>query len=98
MTYKVIVEPAAQDDIDMAFEYYGKLTDDDTLIMNLYKDIELAYHALKINPFYQIRVKNYRGLPLKKFPYILFFEVLEKQKIVKIIALFNTPQHPDKYP
>jgi hypothetical protein len=24
--------------------------------------------------------------------------VIEKQRIVKVLALFNTPQHPEKYP
>ena len=98
MPDKVVVEPQALADMDKAFEYYASLTDDDRLCTNLYKDIELAYDALKINPFYQVRSKHYRALPLKHFPYLLFFEVIEKQRIVKVLALFNTPQHPEKYP
>lgn len=54
MAYKVVVEPDAQDDIDEAFEYYLSVTDNAKVITNLYNDIEQAYDALKINPFYQI--------------------------------------------
>lgn len=98
MTYKVVVEPGAQADINKAFEYYNSITDNDKVLVNLWNALEQAYSALKINPFYQIRNKQYRALPLKNFPYLLFFEVLEKQRIVKVLALFNTPQDPKKYP
>jgi hypothetical protein len=98
MTYKVVVEPGAQADIDKAFEYYNSVTDNDKVLINFWNNIEQAYSALKINPFYQVRSKHYRALPLKNFPYLMFFEVLEKQRIVKVLALFNTPQDSTKYP
>jgi len=98
MAYKVVIEPDAQTDIDKAFEYYLSITDNAKVITNLYDDIEQAYNALKLNPFYQVRSKQYKALPLKHFPYLLFFEVLEKQRVVKILALFNTSQNPEKYP
>jgi hypothetical protein len=98
MAYKVVVESGAQADIDKAFEYYISVTDNDKVLINLWNDIEHSYSALKINPFYQIRCKHYRALPLKNFPYLLFFEVLEKQRIVKVLALFNTQQDSKKYP
>jgi hypothetical protein len=61
-------------------------------------DLDNAFKAPIQNPFYQIREKNFRALPLNKFPYLLFFEVLEEKKIVKIVGLFNTSQNPNKYP
>ena len=98
MAYKVVVEPDAQADIDKVFKYYLSVTDNDKVFVSLYDDIEQAYDALKLNPFYQVRSKHYKALPLKHFPYLLFFEVLEKQRIVKVLALFNTSQNPEKYP
>jgi addiction module RelE/StbE family toxin len=97
MAYKVVVEPEAQKDIDDAFEYYSNVSDDINVLINLLNDIEQAYAALKANPFFQVRSKHYRALPLKKYPYLMFFEVLEKEKIVKVVSLFNTPQDPKKY-
>ena len=93
-----MVEPDAQTDIDKVFKYYLSVTDNDKVFVSLYDDIERAYDALKLNPFYQVRSKQYKALPLKHFPYLLFFEVLEKQRIVKVLALFNTSQNPEKYP
>lgn len=97
MAYNVVVEPDAQKDIDDAFEYYSKATDDISVLIGLLSDIEQAYTALKTNPFFQIRTKHYRALPLKKYPYLLFFEVLEKERIVKVLAFFNTTQDHNKW-
>lgn len=97
MAYKLVVEPEAQKEIDKAFDYFISVTDDINVISNLYNDIENAYNALKANPFFQIRSKHYRALPLKKFPYLIFFEVYEKERIVKILSFFNTPQDHKKW-
>lgn len=97
MAYKVVVEPEAQQDIDLALDYYSSVTDDVNVLINLLDDIEQAYSALKINPFFQIRSKHYRALPLRKYPYLMFFEVLEAERIVKVVSLFNTSQDPKKY-
>lgn len=98
MAYNVVVEPEAQQDIDDAIHYYSKVSDDTKMLVNLLTEIENAYSALSLNPFYEKRSKHYRALPLKKYPYLMFFEVLEKHKTVKIIALFNTLQDPNKRP
>lgn len=98
MAFKLIVEPQAQKDINKAFDYYKSVTDDINVLINLYDEIENAYIALKTNPFFQIRSKHYRALPLKKYPYLLFFEVLEKERIVKVLSFFNTPQGHNKWP
>lgn len=97
MAYKLIVEPQAQLDIDQAFDYYNSVTKDIEVLINLIDDIENAYSALKANPFFQTRSNKFRALPLKKYPYILFFEVLEENKIVKVLSLFNTSQDHNKW-
>ena len=47
MAYKVVVEPEAQQDIDLALDYYSSVTDDVNVLINLLDDIEQAYSALK---------------------------------------------------
>ncbi|WP_213521434.1 hypothetical protein [Nonlabens sp.] len=61
------------------------------------KEIEVAYTALELNPFFKVRYKNVRGLPLKKFPFIIFYTLDEVNKIVEIRSVFNTHQDPAKY-
>ncbi len=92
MAYKIVVEPEAQNEIDAAFDYYSNVTEDINVLINLLKDVEQAYAALKANPFYQIRSKHYRALPLNKFPFLIFFELFEKERVVKIVSFFNTSQ------
>jgi len=97
MAFKLIVEPEAQKEIDKAFDYYKSVSDDMNVLINLYDEIENAYSTLKTNPFFQIRSKHYRPLHLKKYPYLLFFEVLEKERVVKVLSFFNTPQDHKKW-
>jgi toxin ParE1/3/4 len=97
MNYKIIVEPQAQKDIEDAYLYYKQKVNT-KVAKQFFADINHAYKNLKVNPFYQIRTKGYRALPLKKFPYIIFFTLLEDSKEIMILALFNTHQNPEKYP
>ena len=35
---------------------------------------------------------------MRKYPYLILFEIAEKEKEVLIKAVFHTSQNPDKYP
>ncbi|MBC7450455.1 MAG: type II toxin-antitoxin system RelE/ParE family toxin [Cytophagales bacterium] len=97
MHYTILINHEAQLDIERAYNYYFE-TINHTIAELFYNDLQEAYSALSINPFYQIRTKTYRAIPLKKFPFLLFFQVVEEQQKVKILALFNTHQDTNKYP
>lgn len=96
MTYKIVIEPRAIVDAQKAMDYYdGKQIGlGEKFNSALNKHIE----SISKNPFYQIRYKDYRALPINKFPYIIFFYIKESESKVFIIGIFNTNQHPDKYP
>ena len=97
MAYTILIEPSAQLDIEKAYNYY--LENTNTTITELfYTDLQETYSALAINPFYQFRTKAYRAIPLKKFPFLMFFLINEQKQMVKILALFNTNQDTEKYP
>lgn len=52
-------------------------------------------YDVEINPTnYQIRYRNLRGAPLKKFPFLIMYEIFKNDVIVH--AVFNTHQNPDK--
>ncbi len=97
MAYKVVVEPEGQKEIDNDIEYYSSISDDINVQLNLLNDIDQAYKALELNPFFQIRSKHYRALPLRKYPYLMFFEILKEDRIVKLVSLFNTSEDPKKH-
>lgn len=97
--FKVLVEPNCNTDIENACRYYSTLpVDTNKLINHFFEDMQVAFDALSINPFYPYKTQNYRFIPLKRFPYILFFTVNESEKTVFVLALFHTNQDTNKYP
>lgn len=95
MAFKVRVLLQAQREIDEAIAYYSEISA--SIPAKFIEDIATAYDNLSTNPFYQKRYLNYRGLPLKRFPFILFFTLNEKQKLVKIVSCFHTSKNPVNY-
>ena len=65
---------------------------------NFVKDYKQTLQKIKQNPFFQRYYKNFRGLPLKKYPYIIFFQVDENRKLISINAVFQGNQDIDKRP
>lgn len=97
MAYKLFKSPQVDIDLENAYEYYFNL-DSTEVLVNFDNAIEDCYQALELNPFYQVRYKNVRALPVKRFPYIILFTVDEANLRVDILSIFQTKQHPDKYP
>jgi toxin ParE1/3/4 len=94
--YSVVIEPRALFDIQDAINYYDDIK---IGLGEVFYDIVNEYiDAIAINPFYQIKYKDYRALPISKFPYIIFFYLDENIETAYIISVFNTNQNPDKYP
>ena len=60
--------------------------------------ISEIYFLLETNPFFSIRYKSYHAISVSKFPYLLFFEIDEDNKIVYILSCFHTSKNPKKYP
>lgn len=98
MVYKIVIEPRAQDDLDNAVAYYLSVSGNSDLVIYFLEKIEVAFEVLSLNPFFQIRSKNYRAIPISKFPYLIFYEVFEKEKVVKVLAVFNTNKDHKKWP
>lgn len=96
MPFRVVIEPRALADIQQAIDYY-----DEHLIglgERFHAAIIKHIEAIAINPFYQVRYKDYRALPLVRFPYMIIFTTDEKEKTVYVLAVFNTLQNTTKLP
>ncbi len=96
MDYKIIVSPMAQIEIEDISEYYFQISF--KILTKFYTELENAYKYLERNPHFQKRYKNYRAIPIKKFPYLLFFMIDETNKTIKVLSCFNTSRSPKKYP
>ncbi|PPK92242.1 ParE-like toxin of type II ParDE toxin-antitoxin system [Nonlabens xylanidelens] len=95
MGFKLTISPLADLDLAEAYQYYADVSL--KTLEDFDKEIEASYKALELNPFFKVRYKNMRGLPLKKFPFIIFYTLDETNKVVEIRSVFNTHQDPAKY-
>ncbi|MDY0989892.1 type II toxin-antitoxin system RelE/ParE family toxin [Flavobacterium sp. CFBP9031] len=96
MIFEVVIEPRALADIQDAIDYYE--SKQIGLGEYFYQVIDEHLDTISRNPFFEIRYKDYRGLPTKKFPFIIFYFLDEEIKKVFILSVFNTSLNPSKYP
>ena len=96
MNYKVVIEPRAILDIQDAVDYYDSKKEG--LGFEFYAILEVHFKILVTNPTFQIKYKDYHGLPIQKYPFILLYYIDENVKTVYVLSVFNTFLNPDKYP
>ena len=77
--------------------YYASLNIEN-VVENFLNAFQEVLNILEKYPFFEIRMNSYRTIAIQNFPYILFFEVFEDERIVKIVSVFHTSQNPKKYP
>ncbi|MBK7957613.1 MAG: type II toxin-antitoxin system RelE/ParE family toxin [Bacteroidetes bacterium] len=92
-----MITDIAESQITDSIEYYRNRAGI-KIAHNLFLEIFESIERIRESPFFPIKIKSYRSYPLPKFPYILFYEVIEQSMTIKILALFHTAQNPDKYP
>lgn len=88
--------PTAEKDIEEATKYYADISV--KVLKNFNKQLDLAIDRIITNPYFQKRHRNVRALTVKKFPYIIFYEISEDEKMIYILSVFCTHQNPEKYP
>jgi len=96
MIFEVVIEPRALVDIQDAIDYYE--SKQIGLGEYFYQVIDEHLDTISRNPFFEIRYKDYRGLPTKNFPFIILYFLDEEIKKVFVLSVFNTSLNPSKYP
>ena len=96
MGYKIRIQPKIFFDVERAYLYYS--INSSVVAEKFYEEFNSALDIIKSNPFFQIRYKEYRSVKLKSFPYSIYYEVEESDKVVTCYALVHLAQDSDKYP
>jgi hypothetical protein len=96
MPFTLVIEPRALADIQKGIDYYDEQLPG--LGERFNAAVSLHMNAIAINPFYQVRYKDYRALPIKNFPFIIVFYINEANQTAYITAVFNTWQNTEKLP
>ena len=93
MVFKV--NPQAKIDIQDQIHFYNDRQKG--LGKRFHNEVKSTFKIIRKNPFYQIRYKDVRCLPLKKFPAMVHYTLDENKKEITVRAVFNTSQSPKKW-
>jgi len=93
MEFELLIQPSALDDIQEAIDYYDFQKDG----LGEKFEEEVNSHLILISKakFFQVRYDEVRCLPLKRFPYMIHFSVVEEKKLIIIRAVLNTHRNPE---
>lgn len=95
MKYELILKEEANLEIIDSYLYYESKSDG--LGDKFLNHLEIHFDRIRKNPkHYQIKRKPYREAFIKKFPFLIIYEIIEKQVVV--YAVFNTHRNPEKKP
>ena len=91
--YKIVFSPKALNDIEEAVDYYNELSPG--LGNRFLTDFNLIYKAIHLNPlFASVKYDDVRCAGLKKFPFSVHYTASKINRMVTIIAVFNTWKKP----
>lgn len=94
-TYKVIADERVKLDLQEAGSFLESRKKG--LYKEFLKDYRIALEKIKTNPFYQVRYKDVRCLPLAIFKYMLHFKIDEQNFSVTIYAVISTHRNPNQH-
>lgn len=87
--------PLAEENIEEATDYYARISL--KVLKNFNNQFDASINKIINNPYFQKRFKQVRALPVKKFPYIIFYEVDHKEKIIYTFRFLHSSES-GKYP
>jgi plasmid stabilization system protein ParE len=96
MSYKIVLTPDAIENIDDAVAYYKRTVS--TKVAKLFiEDYKKTFKDIQQTRYFRFFFQDFRGKPMKKFPYIVFYTIDENSEIITIKAVFNASQDDQKY-
>lgn len=78
MEYRLKTRKEVKQDIQEGINWYNSRQEG--LGRKFYDAVEEEYNVIRRNPLFQIRYKNVRCLPVKKYPYMIHYIVNEEEK------------------
>lgn len=97
MDYKLLITPDAEHQIDQAISYYKNFASKKVALRFLNEYKQTCESILNVLHF-QFYFLEFRAVPMRKFPFLIFYTIDEEKKMVIVKAVFHTSQSPEKYP
>ena len=96
MSYKIVLTPVAKQNIDDATAYYKNKVS--AKVAKLFiDDYRKTFNDILKTKYFRFFFRDFRGKPMKKFPFIVFYTIDEELKVIFIKAVFNANQDDQKY-
>ena len=94
MSYKVSLSPNAVKELNQSIDWYNEQKAG--LGKRFYSKVSTTIKTIKKNPYaFELRLKEFRIVPVKVFPFVLVYFVVEPKEII-ITAVFHTSRNPDE--
>ena len=92
MVFNILLSRKATAELEDAIQYYNQI--DKKLGEKFYSEFIENLNYVRINPFlFQIKFDTFREIPLKKFPFVIVYELIDLSIIVN--AVFHTSRNPE---
>lgn len=93
MSYKVILDPLAREDINESIDWYNKRKA--KLGKQFYKKVNEVLLFVKKNPYsFVVRYNYTRMAPIEKFPFMVHYTINEIKKEIPVLGVLHTSRNP----
>ncbi|MDX2246554.1 MAG: type II toxin-antitoxin system RelE/ParE family toxin [Bacteroidia bacterium] len=93
MSYQILIDERVSDETAEIFNYYDAINPG--LAYDFYEQLDIVYNQLEKNPsIWQIVEGDIRRALLKRFPYAVYYRVLEGQRIL-VMTIRHNAQNPE---
>ena len=91
MDYTIYLTPSAIADISLSKDYYNSKSDG--LGKRMVNEVDLMLNKISAMPYaYSKRYCDIRAVKLSSFPYLIYYKIAEKSKLIQVLRVFNTHQ------
>ncbi|WP_407524194.1 type II toxin-antitoxin system RelE/ParE family toxin [Lacibacter sp. MH-610] len=91
--FRFIYSPLALQDIEEAKGYYENLQNG--LGKKFVSQLQSSLNAIKRNPYFSsVRYDDIRCAQIKRFPYLIHYQINENEFTVTIVAVYSTHREP----
>jgi hypothetical protein len=95
MSYKFIISEKFKLDISKSRKWYNEKQKG--LGKKFYNEVKISLQAIRKTPQFGIRYDQIRCLPLKKYPFMIHYEVDDSTSSIYIYACIHCSLNPDSH-
>jgi ParE toxin of type II toxin-antitoxin system, parDE len=93
MKLSISIVPKAEEDILESIDWYNQ--EKSNLGFEFYDQLTEAIGTIEQSPkLFAVRFKTVRAAPLKRFPFLIYYKILESENRVIILGALHTSRNP----